>query len=288
MISKALSAPKNGLMQLGKNLLLTLVRRLPVRALIAVKEHTDVVLKMDYPKGDIYLNVSSGVEYGVRLHSCVKEPETIDWIQSFFKKGDVFYDIGANVGAYSLVAAKFLDGDIKVFAFEPGFATFSQLQKNVFTNSFSDCITPLQIALTDETGLQTFNYANTTPGGAMHALGEPVDYKGDSFVPVGKQSVLAYSIDDLVEQFHIPLPNHIKIDVDGIELKILKGAGECLRDPAVKTIIIELEDDDPEAKQIIDFVSSKGFTFKSRHQYAWDGLDSPLASIYNYIFIRPG
>jgi FkbM family methyltransferase len=190
------------------------------------------------------------------------------------------------VGAYSLVAAKFLEGDTKIFAFEPGFSNYTQLQKNVLINSFSDSITPMQIALTERTGLEYFNYANLTPGGALHALGEPIDYKGDVFVPVAKHPVLAYSIDDLIKQFSIPVPNHIKIDVDGIEFSILRGASTALQDPALRTLLIELEDNDPEAEEIIEFLASKGLVFQSRHQYAWGGLDDPLASLYNYIFLR--
>src|SRR5688572_14716010 len=61
--------------------------------------------RLDYDRADIYLRVTSKVE-GFRIHACAKEPFTIEWIHGQLRAGDVLYDIGANVGAYSLVAAK--------------------------------------------------------------------------------------------------------------------------------------------------------------------------------------
>ena len=54
--------------------------------------------------------MDSDIEYDTRLRSCAKEPEMEEWFGKFFKEGDAFFDIGANVGSYSLMAAKLLDG----------------------------------------------------------------------------------------------------------------------------------------------------------------------------------
>jgi hypothetical protein len=61
--------------------------------------------RLDYDRADIYLRVTSKAET-FRVKACAKEPFTIDWIHAHLAAGDVLYDIGANVGAYSLVAAK--------------------------------------------------------------------------------------------------------------------------------------------------------------------------------------
>jgi hypothetical protein len=114
--------------------LLLMIKALPDRDLLNIKEHLNVVRKMDYKRLDIFLNIDSHIEYDTRLHSCEKEAETIDWIATFFKEGDIFFDIGANVGAYSLVASKFYNGKIMIYAFEPGFANFVQLCKNILLN----------------------------------------------------------------------------------------------------------------------------------------------------------
>lgn len=266
--------------------ILAITKILPDRFLLIIKANVNLVKKMDYEHCDIFLNMDSIIEYDTRLHSCKKEPETIEWIEMFFNEEDVFYDIGANVGAYSLVASKFFNGKIKVYAFEPAFPTFAQLCKNVLLNGCQGSIIPLQIALSDKTVIDNFNYHDLIPGGALHAFGEAIDYKGDVFKPVFKQPILSYRIDDLVKQFEIPIPNHIKIDVDGIEFSILKGADETLTNPLVSSILLELEEGDEEADQIIEFLARKGFEVHSKHKYVYGGDTGPFSKMYNYIFQR--
>lgn len=268
-------------------ILVFLVNRLPVRVHVIIKSNSVVLRKIDYQRHDILLHVDSDIEYGVRLISCQKEPETIEWIETFFNEGDTFFDIGANVGAYSLVASKFCHDNIKVYSFEPGFMTFPQLCKNIIANGCMDSIVPLQVALSDKTALDVFNYHNLIPGGAIHVLGKPIDYKGDVFEPVFKQPVLSLRIDDLIKHFQIPVPNHMKIDVDGIEFDVLRGADETLESPLVKSIILELEEGSKDAKTIIDYLAGKGLGFHSKHKYVLGGDSGPLSRVYNYIFHRP-
>ena len=77
-----------------------------------------VRVRLDWKK-EILLTVKSNMELKTRSNSCKKEPETIDWLTDNLRDGDIFYDVGANVGAYSLVAASIND-NIKVYSFEPG------------------------------------------------------------------------------------------------------------------------------------------------------------------------
>ena len=70
-----------------------------------------------------------------------KEPDTIEWIDSFFREGDVIYDIGANIGQYSLYAAKKLKGNCRILAFEPEALNYSKLNKNIVLNNLTDSIT---------------------------------------------------------------------------------------------------------------------------------------------------
>ncbi len=259
---------------------------LPEQVVLFLQCNTKLIKKMDYQKEDIFLNIESHVEYNIRLHSCAKEPETIEWIHTFFHEGDVYYDIGANVGAYALVASKFFKGKVRVYAFEPSFSTFNELCTNVFLNNCQDSIVPLQIALSDHTAVDVLNYNNLTPGGALHALSEAIDYKGDSFQPILKQAVLAFSLDDLVKYLSLPIPNHIKVDVDGIELKILRGARETLTHPLVRTVLLEVEEGDQESRQIVEFLQGKGLKFHSKHRYVYGGEASPFSNVYNYVFRR--
>lgn len=266
--------------------LVFLMNSLPLRLQVSIKSNFVTLRKMDYQRHEILLSVDSEIERGVRLISCQKEPETVDWIETFFSEGDTFFDIGANVGAYSLVASKFCHDNIRVYSFEPGFITFPQLCKNIIANGCMDSIVPLQIALSDKTALGVFNYHNLIPGGAIHTLGAPIDYKGDSFEPVVKQPVLAFRIDDLIKHFQLPVPNHIKIDVDGIEFDVLRGAEETLERSEVKSVILELEEGSKDATKVIDYLAGKGLNFRSKHKYVFGGDSGPLSKVYNYVFER--
>ena len=258
----------------------------PDVVLIEVKQRLGIVRRIDYERHEIFINVDSLTEYSSRLHSCKKEPETVEWIETLFEEGDVFFDVGANVGAYSLIACKFHGGAVKVYAFEPAFPTFVQLSKNIILNGCDEGIVPLQIALSERTGLETLNYHNVSPGGSLHALGESADNRGDVFEPVARQPVLAYRIDDLVEQFPIPAPNHMKIDVDGTELQILKGADHTVSSPLLRSIIVELEEGHQDRDQVVEFLSKRGLTLASRHRYLYGDEAGPSSRVYNYIFHR--
>lgn len=256
------------------SLLIYTIKKVPAKALVYIKQNIQIIKKMDYPRHDIFLYIDSTFEYNARSISCSREPETVQWIETFFRSGEVFYDIGANVGAYSFVAAKFFNGNVKVYAFEPHPMTYNQLCKNIILNNCTDTITPLPLALSDKTMIDTFNYHNLATGSSIHALGEAIDDRGRPFEPIAQQQVLAYSIDDLIGQFNMPIPNHIKIDVDGIELTILKGAETTLGNPLVKSILLELQKGDAETNAAAEFLGSKGFEFHSKHQNR------------NYIFLK--
>lgn len=239
-------------------------KSLPAGSLLDLKNEINVVEKMDYERRDVLLNIDSRIEYETRLHSCRKEPDTVEWIETFLKSGDVLFDVGANVGAYSLVAAKFFDGAVKVYAFEPAFLNYTQLCKNVYLNGCQGSVIPLPIALSGKTALGVFNYHNLIPGGALHTLGAAVDHKGETFVPAFTQHILGYRLDDLIRQFGIPVPSHIKIDVDGIEMEVLEGARETLSNPSLRSVIVELEAGEGE-RQITELLTSKGFELHSKY-----------------------
>lgn len=277
---------RDGMRSAGVSLWLTMCQLLPERVVLFIVGHTRLVRKMDYGPAEIVLQIESEVEYTTRLHSCAKEPETIEWIHRFFRDGDVYYDVGANVGAYALVAAKAFKGRVRVFAFEPGFPTFKQLCTNIVLNDCQECIRPLQVALSDRTALQVLNYSSLLPGGALHALGAAVDYKGERFQPTVRQSVLAFSLDDLIKQFDLPVPTHCKLDVDGTELSILKGAGNTLSHDALKSVLVEVVEGDDQSRQVVAALEGAGLKFYSKHKYVHGGDTGPSSRIYNYIFRR--
>ena len=255
-------------------------RELPAPALLDLKNELNVVERMDYARGDVLLNIDSRIEYETRLRSCAKEPDTVEWVETFLKPGDVLFDVGANVGAYSLVAAKFFGGGVRVYAFEPAFLNYTQLCKNVYLNGCQGSVIPLPVALSDKTALGVFNYHNLIPGGALHTLGAAIDHKGEAFVPAFTQHMLSYRLDDLIDQFGLPTPTHIKIDVDGIELEVLEGARATLSNPSLRSVIVELEAGEGE-RRITELLTAAGFELHSKHGRWTPGM-------LNCIFSRKG
>ncbi len=167
-----------------------------------------------------------------------KEPETLKWIDEYGGDG-VFFDIGANIGLYSIYYAKSKSG--KVFAFEPSVLNTKQLAKNISLNQASEVISVLSSPLTDQNGFAQFKHASLEEGSALSSFGVPYGQDGKSFHENLSYSLLGFSLDFLVEVGLIPgNPSLIKIDVDGIEHLILKGAIKTLRNPECKSVLVEV------------------------------------------------
>ena len=214
------------------------LRLMPGRVRAIVADRAPMIRAIDYRPRRVLLHVDSELEYRVRLRSASKEPETVQWIEQHFRDGDVFYDIGANVGAYSLIAASCFPA-LRAYAFEPSALNIGQLVRNIALNGVGDRVTPLAIALGDCTRMETFNYQNLDRGGALHTIGEPVTEHGRRFVPALKQRVRIESLDEVVRLYELAPPSHIKVDVDGAEQRILAGAAATLAGPSLRSVLLE-------------------------------------------------
>lgn len=226
---------------------------LPDSVLLAMLRHLEMLRPMDYRPATIWLRVSSPTELRLRLRSCEKEPETVAWIEDSLQGGSVLYDVGANVGAYSLVAAKAVP-EARVYAFEPGLRTYQSLVENIEINGESGRITPLQVALSDHTGIASFEYASSDAGEARH----PGVLTGEG--PRGPvQAVLGYRLDDLIATFGLPHPTHVKIDVDGAEVHVLRGAVGVLRSPSVRQLLVETRPEGETGREVTTLLGELGF-----------------------------
>jgi FkbM family methyltransferase len=261
------------------------VRALPARLRTAVREHAVVVRPLDYGATPVVLGVDSLLEYDVRLHSCRKEPGTVRWIEEWIGDGDVLYDVGANVGAYALIAAKARRGKVAVYAFEPSFSNYAQLCRNVALNGCDGTIVPLPVALSDRTVLGGFNHRSFVPGAALHTFGPAIDFKSRAFEPFHTQPVLSYRMDDLVAQFGLPAPNHIKLDVDGLEPGVLAGAERALGDPRLRSVLVELLADSETERTAVAHLERAGLVRHAVERFSlgqdYDG------HAYNAVWVRP-
>ena len=210
-----------------------------------------------------------------------KEPDTLAWIDAFLKEGDVIYDIGANIGQYSLYAAKRLEGCCQILAFEPEALNYAKLNKNIVLNGLSDSITAYCLAITDRTAIDAFYVKSFSPGASLHALGRPVGQGDVPFVAQHRQGMLGVSLDDLVGTFSLPFPNHIKIDVDGIEDLIVQGARNTMADPRLQSVLIEVYIYRDIASQIREVFFQHGFCL-----YNVDAVQYEPGTAQNLIFTR--
>ncbi len=207
----------------------------------------------------VHCYIASSVE--LRRSQREFEPQMYNWLKSF-KPGEVFYDIGANIGMFSLTVAKIHAKQVEVYAFEPSFSTFASLVRNVIANHFGDVIFPFSFALGSVQGLRNFNYTDVASGASVHTLDTVVNQTGNEFTPAFSQRVVSYSLDEMVRSFGLPSPTHIKIDVDGGEHEIIEGMKQILDGVGIKSVMIEITEvhkDDELVKEVIDVFKGAGF-----------------------------
>ena len=212
-----------------------------------------------------------------------KEPETLAWIDTF-SEGKIFWDIGANVGLYSIYAAK--TRKCSVFSFEPSVFNLEFLARNIFLNDLSEkvCIVPLAIG--DSVGVGTLNMSSTEWGGALSTFGKDYGYDGKTLNKKFLYSTLSITLDDVVSKFNIPMPSYIKIDVDGIEHLILSGGQSVLKNAT--SILVEIYPSFIEQSELSKkFLEDAGLILKETVIDASfrSGDDISIAT-YNQIWIR--
>ena len=121
-------------------------------------------------------------------------------------------------------------------------------------------ITPYPLAVADRTAVDRFYSKTFAPGAALHTWGRPVTQGEEAFPPQNEQGMMAVSLDDLTGRFELPFPTHIKVDVDGLEDRIVAGASKTLEDPRLKSVLIEVYMYENMAEQIKSVFFAKGFT----------------------------
>ena len=210
-----------------------------------------------------------------------KEPETIAWLDGL-GAGDVLWDIGANIGVFSLYAAA--ERACTVLAFEPSAANFIVLTRNVQINQLDSRITAYPVALSGETCLGVLNLDSTALGTAMNEFGRAGDKSRYSSNPhPTSHGMVGFAIDEFIARFSPPLPTHIKLDVDGLELPILQGAVATLRSPRLKSMIVELSiTDRAERDRAITLLQSCGLYLQRQSGAQGDTSEQGA----NHLFVR--
>jgi FkbM family methyltransferase len=248
-----------------------------------VVEYLSPAITVDTPLGSLILHCPGELSVFRANTLLTKEPETIAWIDTF-QQGDTLWDIGANVGMYSLYAG--LKPGVQVLAFEPAVVNCYALNRNIEINGLDARIAVFCIAFSESTALDYLYMGGTRIGEACHSFRDEVDLKGQPFRARFRQGAISFSVDDLIDTCHPAFPNHMKIDVDGIEDKIIRGARKTIGDPRLKSLLVELDIDRPDyCRQVHDALEQAGLRLLHRkHAAMFD--HSEYASIYNHVFVR--
>lgn len=260
------------------------------RLLFRLRERLGREVEIDNGGSRFRFRCHTRAEFSRCLRFFAKEPGTCDWIRNTVKPGQVFYDIGANIGIYTLLAADRVGNNGRVYAFEPHSANFTRLLDNIAGNGFEETVVPCNFALHHEAGFFPFNYRSSEAATAESQLDSARNATRDEFQPVVSELKYASSIDHLVKEQGFAPPHHVKIDVDGNELLILRGMSALLQDSQRPTSI-QVEINPPTRDSIPAFMAEHGYRLCERHhtrrgQELIDQGEDPGAHSWNAVF-RP-
>ena len=218
-----------------------------------------------------------------------KEPETLEWIDNFEKKDDlIFWDIGANIGLYSIYNA-LKNKSSTTYAFEPSSSNLRVLTRNISINNLENKIKiiPMPLTLKDK-NFQIMKEKSFVECGAMNSFGVDFDFEGKKFKPEMKYTILGTSVNYLIENQFLEVPDYIKIDVDGIEHLILKGSNKYLKNEKIKSLSIEINENFIEQyEEVLKIMKENNFKILYKKNYKNNfSKDNEFDKTYNYVFVR--
>jgi FkbM family methyltransferase len=195
------------------------------------------------PFGILNVRLSSGLQFKMATNETSTVTKKLFWngadnyeysaiFLDVVQHARVFFDVGASIGYYSLLAAK-ANPSISVVAFEPASSPFHFLKKNVAINNLNSQITTSPVALSDAEGNLQFHEFRTTINGVLkHNLGGAgslkINFDSQRMHTVAV-TVAASTLDSFCENNHLPLPDLIKMDTEGTEDMVLRGAHNVLQ-----------------------------------------------------------
>ncbi|MGB6546269.1 MAG: FkbM family methyltransferase [Candidatus Acidiferrales bacterium] len=182
--------------------------------------------------------------------------------------GEVFYDLGANIGFYSLLAARCIGAQGKIFSFEPDAMTAERLRRNVARNGLEN-INIVEVGVWSSSGTMHFSPADdSSPDRGVGTFIGADDASG--------KAVPTVALDDFV--LGAPPPDAIKCDVEGAELEVFRGAEKLLRSRH-PWILCEIHSQENE-RALRELLGGIGYTFEivdSNHVLAVHECCSPHA-----------
>jgi FkbM family methyltransferase len=194
-----------------------------------------------------------------------REPEVLDWIDSF-EKGCIFFDVGASFGTETLYAALKNEGPKNIVSFDLDLESSFNLAYNISLNNITN-VEQYFLALSD--GIDLISYMCVTQ---YYYIEGRKQYDN---VPYKTMSI---SMDKFINMTHI-YPDYIKIDVDGAEESIISGMTETVQNKKLRSVVIEVSDKSEPA--ISNFFHKAGFRIELARAFKAEGT-----SYKNIIFTR--
>ena len=217
-----------------------------------------------------------------------KEPETLEWINNFtsYNEKIIFWDIGANIGLYSIYAA-IKWKNIDIHSFEPSSSNLRILSRNISINDLHNKIFINPIALNDanQNKFQLMNETMFLEGSALHSFGSELNFEGKKIDAKNRYKIIGLSMNDYIKYLNQETPNYIKIDVDGIEHLILNGGKKILQSDTLKEICIELNENYIEQTNLsMEILMENNFELFKKERSKFIKVSKEFDKSFNYFF----
>lgn len=215
-----------------------------------------------------------------------KEPNTLSWIDNFQNNKKIFWDIGANIGLYSIYAA-LKHSNIEVISFEPSTSNLRVLSRNISLNKLSDKISIYQPALSkEENSFMMFQESQFIEGWSMNQFSNDNKFN-EATNKQQNYKIYGTNIDSLIRNNILKVPNYIKIDVDGIEHLILQGSVNTLTNKNIKSILVEIDEShNDQLQSILNLMKKNNFIIKEKDNVLINQKSKKFKHQFNYIFER--
>jgi FkbM family methyltransferase len=218
--------------------------------------------------------------YTRSLELCARmnyETENLDFIDTI-KPGNVLYDLGACEGRFSIYAA--LKG-LTVISFEPEAKNYLVFSQNIEINKIDkNKISAVNAGVGAKNANAIIKIGQPWEGGHQKIVEHEETRNDLNFNFVETQEIKIVSLDTFINEEGLPLPDYLKIDIDGSEMSFLLGATETLKSKTLKGIIFELNELDPNFKSIISLLNNNKFLEHERFEVP----NEP--HLYNIVFKR--
>ena len=195
-------------------------------------------------------------------------------IKTHLRAGDTFWDIGAHTGWFSLLASKISGPNGKVFSFEPSPDVFNVLSANI---RGLNSVRAIQCGVGSADTVAAFAAQGASSSASFVEEVTKINQHYLPETPIRKVEVKIRKVDTLVNE--IGWPHLAKIDVEGFELEVLKGATGLLS-TARPTLIMEIH---PPQLNLTGGNEASLFQFLKRHDYGWEIIDRNPNSLYSII-----